>query len=104
MATKARIEINQVRKNNPYYTSTRELGYLANFLTKYLKGYALDFVQDAKGVLTIRAVYHAVSCSENEYATFVLEDYDVENVIAVIKSSEYPLDLIYKKFTIKFAK
>jgi hypothetical protein len=104
MATKERIEINQVRKNNPYYTSVKELGYLANFLTKFLKGWAFDFVQDAKGVLTIRAIYHAVHCSENEYITFVLEDYDVENVIAVIKSGEYPLDLIYKKFTLKFAK
>jgi hypothetical protein len=102
---KAAITINQVSKyNNNYYTPKMDLRVLANFLATQLKAYRIDAIQDTKGNLKIDAVYHAVNASQNLHQTFELKDHETEAVVDVIKSKEFPPELVMKKFTLKFAK
>ena len=86
---------------------------IENILVKFIKiqcpGLTIEGEKDVKGTLILTANNTGADAYDpdtNEYKTIYLrwklQDYDVENVIEVIKSKKYNSSDIWKKFNLKF--
>lgn len=86
---------------------------IENILVKFIKTQCPSLIvegeRDMKGVLILRASNtgaQAFNPETNDYTAismkWKLQDYDVENVIEVIKSKQYNPKDIWKKFNLKF--
>lgn len=82
---------------------------LVFFIKTQCPGLVVEGERDVKGVLILRADNRgedSYNPETNEYNAIVmrwkLQDYDVENVIEVIKSKKYNPKDIWTKFNLKF--
>ena len=94
--------------SNNYYTTDSEINkVLVKFIKSHFKNAQVKGERDTKGNLTIWKQGDVEFDPETETyqiteVKWQLADYDVENVIEVIKSKKFPPSDIWKKFNLKF--
>jgi hypothetical protein len=82
---------------------------LVKFIKSQCPGLIVEGERDMKGVLMLQANNTAADAFDSETNNYTaismrwkLQDYDVENVIEVIKSKQYNPKDIWAKFNLKF--
>ena len=93
--------------NNYYTTDTEVEKVLIKFIKSQYKFAEIKAERDTKGNLLIWKQGEVEFDEETQTYNITevkwqLKDYDVENVIEVIKSKKYPSKDIWKKFNLKF--